>query len=305
MKRQVMISSSVGLSLISAVALSGCAGKNDSPDLTGRVDALEKQVAVLQSQTGRLQQLESKVADLQKAPSPAATTDSSTQKEETVSTPASVANREKAQASPSSFNDVHGAFGEKAINDLVKIGVIEVKSPNFGPTKPITRAEFIEWLVKANNAIRPADKAIRLPEGDEKPSFSDLKTDNPRFKYIQAMADAGWSVGFRDKTFRPDKTLTREEMICTKRPMDSAYGTDATMYLSWNDRDKISPDFRGYMAAEGFNKDVNWNRIFGNTKSCNPQKSVSRAEAAVCVSVIDDDRADKPRGTAAGAIAAK
>lgn len=261
----------IGLLAIS-VGLTSCSTV-DKAD----VDSLKTQVAAL---TTKVQELEAKIAELQK------TGGSSTQA--TSTQPTTETNQTSAPSTnvAAKFTDIAGVFGEKEIKDLAAKGVFDIQAPTFEPTKPIKRAEFITWLVKANNAIRPADKQIRLPDADEKPAFPDIDPSNPNFKYVQAMSNAGWSVGFTDKTFKPDKVLTREEMIAIKRPLDEGFGGSNDDYVKkWTDSDKISKEFQHPMSMEAFS-DKNWSRLFGATKSCSPQKPVSRGEAAVCMWVI-------------------
>ena len=187
-----------------------------------------------------------------------------------------------------SCSDVAGLFGEKEIQDLINVGVLKVDSPNFEPTKPITRGEFCKWLVESNNIIRPKRHYIRTADPGTPSSFTDMSETNPYFKYVQGLADAGWSVGFPDKTFRPDAILTREQMIGIKNPIDWNSEQYSGYEKQWSDGNKINPHFLKQMSTEAFayyqNKHQNnWARLYGATKVCQPQKPVSRAEAAACV----------------------
>lgn len=193
---------------------------------------------------------------------------------------------DKGAATVATFADVKGAFGEKQITELVKIGVLDPgTSPKFEPDKPITRAEFVSWLVKTNNVIRP-DAAVRLAGPADKSTFTDLIADHPLFKYIQGMADAGWSIGYEDKSFKPDKILVRQELIAIKTPFDDPSTPSNDYATGWTDESQISKAFYHPMSVENYNGRPNWKRIFGSTKTCEPRKSVTRAEAAVCVSEI-------------------
>lgn len=186
-------------------------------------------------------------------------------------------------ATPTAFADIAGVFGEKEIRDLAKIEVLAA-TPDFHPTKPISRAEFVSWLVATNNKIRQADY-IRLAEADEQPIFKDVPSTHPLFKYIQGMANAGWSIGYKDGTFRPDKALTREEMIAIKALFDKPFVPSSDYAPEYTDRDKISADFYHAWCVEKWNN-LNFARIYGSAKVCHPQNPVTRAEAAVCVSQI-------------------
>lgn len=202
----------------------------------------------------------------------ASNTDSTTEGTETIGT----------------YSDISGVFGEKEIHDLIKIGVFKVNSPNFEPSKTVTRGEFCKWLVESNNIIRPKKYFIRMADPGSASSFTDMTDANPYFKYVQGLADAGWSVGFPDKTFRPDATLTREQMIAIKNPIDWNSEQYDGYEKQWSDGNKINPHFLKQMSTEAFayyqcKHQNNWARLYGATKVCQPQKPVTRAEAAACV----------------------
>jgi hypothetical protein len=103
-----------------------------------------------------------------------------------------------------------------------QLGVVDPTSGAFRPGAPIKRREFIRWLVKANNVLwadTPAKK-VNLADTTETSVFPDVATSDPDFPYIQGMQDAGYSVGFPDKTFKPDQALTREQMFAIKNVFD-------------------------------------------------------------------------------------
>lgn len=265
------------------VLLGGCASQDD-------LNRLSKEVKELQL---KQQQLEAKLeagagqsltaAQTSTVP-PSTTTTATNATTEPASATGTTGNTKK-------FTDTAGAFGEKEINDLVDIGVIEATTDTFQPVKPVTRAEFVRWLVKANNIVRKRNAFIRPAEPGTPSSFTDVTEANPDFKFIQGMADAGWSVGFPDKTFRPDEVLTREQMIAIKNPIDWNNESYNGYQKAWSDADKINKNFLTQMSTEAFglyqcNGNNNWSRIYGKTKVCIPQKPVSRAEAAMCVWAI-------------------
>lgn len=182
------------------------------------------------------------------------------------------------------FTDIAGVDNQSQIEDLVRLGVLAPASGKFYPDSPITRAEFIAWLVRANDVMRP-DKNIKLASSGAAATFPDMPNSNPYFRYVQGMANAGWSVGYEDGTFKPAKALTREEMIAIKTPIDfgrDLQNDDRASIKSWSDYQRIGKKFYGPMSVES-SWDTNWSRCFGKTKSAMPQSAVTRAEAAACV----------------------
>jgi hypothetical protein len=191
-----------------------------------------------------------------------------------------------ANATASGYTDIADVFGEQEIKNLVAVGILP-KGTTFEPSKPITRAEFIMWLVKANNKLRK-DGQIRIADANSKSTFPDVPSSHPMFRYIQGISNAGWAVGYDDQLFKPDQELTREEMIAIKMPIDrgSTITEVRPAVQMWTDYKTISERFLPAMAFNATWPGANWERVFGQTKICEPQKPVTRAEAAVCVSAF-------------------
>ncbi|MBD2326707.1 S-layer homology domain-containing protein [Alkalinema sp. FACHB-956] len=225
-------------------------------------------------------------------------------------TPIELTARPTPQASPVDFEDTAGVFGAKEIAQLSALGVFEKTTGKFNPQQPITRAEFLRWLVRANNAIweTQPDKTVREATGG-KATFSDVPASHPDFRYIQGVVNAGIAVGYDATTFKPDEPLTREQMIAIKIGLDyggipelkeKKPGTNVLYADSnippWSDRDRISPKFKPafrlaytdprYQALENKNYFKNVERSFGAIKTLNPQAPVTRLEAALCLSLF-------------------
>jgi hypothetical protein len=202
---------------------------------------------------------------------------------------------------PVTYTDLSGTFGEKHITELAALGVFGTPSGNFNPTGTITRGDFVKWLVLANNAIFAS-----LPGKQFRPSqattsaYPDVARSHPDFPYIQGMYDAGFAVGFPDKTFKPDALLTHEQMIAIKESVDRGgvqqyyvANWDATM-PDWKDKQRINKLFRGAIAEDGGLDRVavvNWShpnlvidnvpRTFGAIAMFRPQDTVTRSQAAL------------------------
>jgi hypothetical protein len=202
---------------------------------------------------------------------------------------------------PVTYTDLSGTFGEKQITELAALGVFGTPSGTFNPTGTITRGDFVKWLVLANNAIfaNNPGKQIRPSQGTTS-AYPDVATSHPDFPYIQGMYDAGFAVGFPDKTFKPDALLTHEQMIAIKESVDRGgvqqyYATnwDSTM-PNWKDKQQINKLFRGAIAEDSGLDHVavvNWNhptlvienvpRTFGAIAMFRPQDQATRAQAAL------------------------
>lgn len=202
---------------------------------------------------------------------------------------------------PVGYTDLASTFGEKQITDLAALGVFGTPNGTFNPNGTITRGDFVKWLVLANNGIfaNLPSKQIH-PSQSTSSSYPDVATSHADFAYIQGLYDAGFAVGFPDKTFKPDDVLTHEQMIAIKESVDrggvqSYYiaNWDSTM-PDWKDKNQINKIFRGAIAEDsGLDRTavVNWShpnlvidnvpRTFGAIAMLRPQQPVTRAQAAV------------------------
>jgi S-layer homology domain len=203
-------------------------------------------------------------------------------------------------ASAGTYTDTSGVNGEKEITTLAQLGVVDPPSGTFDPGGPIKRREFVRWLVKANNALwsDTPTKLLKLADSTEKSSFPDITTSDPDFPYIQGMQDAGYSEGFPDKTFRPDQILTREQMFAIKNVFDRGSVDPGlvkdltfartTVMPPWKDKPSISKTYVAAIATGAGGGGDSFGRVYGASSLFRPQEPVTRAQAAVMVSVIGD-----------------
>jgi hypothetical protein len=205
-------------------------------------------------------------------------------------------------ASPTmaALTDISGVNGEHEIAGFATLGVVDPVSGTFDPGAPIKRRDFIRWLVKANNVLWSGVPSKRLVPADktETSAFPDVPSTDPDFPYVQGMKDAGYSVGFPDKTFKPDEPLTREQMFAIKDTFDRG-GIDPQLRKSldyarntalppWKDKASISKTYVVAIASGLNGAESNFGRVYGASELFHPQKPVTRAQAAVLISVIGD-----------------
>lgn len=187
------------------------------------------------------------------------------------------------------------------IQDLATLGIITAQSPGkFAPLDPITRAEFSRWLFQANNVFfaNQPSKQIRAATPNAKPIFTDVPNGHPDFAAIQGLAEAGLipSPLTNDPSatlFRPNASLTREDLLLWKVPLDQR-GTLPKASLenikeTWGFQDaaKINPKVWPALYGDFQNGDqANIRRIFGFIILFQPQKPVTRAEAAAALGYL-------------------
>jgi hypothetical protein len=183
-------------------------------------------------------------------------------------------------ASPTNgFKDLTDSPNKTYIEELTKLGIFDGLGLEFKPYQNISRGEYIAWLVTANNRMRTAEHQIQFAPWLQ-PQFSDVPKTHPCYKWIQAMSNTGYSIGYTDKTFKPNQAITREEMIAIKSYVD--YGdTHATGNLfKYNDLAQVDARFKRGIIDDAYWTDNNMERAFGSTKSLKPKQAVMRFEAA-------------------------
>jgi len=175
------------------------------------------------------------------------------------------------------------------IKDLNKLGTITSKTgQEFRPNILIARREYARWLLETNNRLykNQPSRQIRLAQTTDSPSFPDIPKTHPDFTIIQGLANAGLIGGTGDR-FRPNDPLLREELVQWKIPLDLRQplpiATLETVSQSWGfkDSDRISENALSAIFADAQLRDIsNIRRSFGFTTLLQPQKPVTRAEAA-------------------------
>jgi hypothetical protein len=184
------------------------------------------------------------------------------------------------------------------VQDVYRLGGLATGSNTpFNPNQPVTRRTFARWLVLTNNRIfstRPA-RQIRLATNSDTPVFRDVSTTDPDFAYIQGLAAAGYipsplSGNPTQMQFRPDTPLSRETLLQWKVPVDvrqnlpTATLDQVKQVWGFKDITRITPEALPAVMADYQNGDqANIRRLFGATLLLQPQKPVTRAEAAAAL----------------------
>jgi hypothetical protein len=293
------------ISLIGTVMLlAGCSGGNQT-----EIDRLKNQVVQLESEnldlktklsqqdaaTEFLKSLTKQTeaarrtqitplgqASIEAAPTKAtAATDNETQSLVAANTAAATASAHPV------FNDLTETTQRPMIEELAALGVFDGMSNAFDPDQKITRAEYARLLYRAYNTLMPQDKQLHLAPSAP-PFFSDLPSTHPDFKYVQALSNAGFSVGYDDKTFRPEQPITREEMIGIKVGIDCGksyepYRGQMAFVWKFSDSKDVDERFTGYIHQDYYVSGAygsNIQRAFGKVGALHPKYPVTRAEAA-------------------------
>lgn len=171
------------------------------------------------------------------------------------------------------FNDTAG-WAEPYIGELASRFVIQgAGEGRFEPDRNVTRAEFASILTGALGLHAEGGGA----------AFTDVQESDLFFGAVAAAAKYGLVTGYKDRTFRPDAPITREEaMAVTARafrlmelmPDFTQAELDASL-AAFEDRDTLS----GWSeAAAALN--VRLGLVQGNGKLLLPDKPLTRAQLA-------------------------
>ncbi|WP_186326124.1 Ig-like domain-containing protein [Paenibacillus sp. Y412MC10] len=171
------------------------------------------------------------------------------------------------------YSDLGNHWAKDAINTLSTKQVIEGRTNTlFAPDKNITRAEFAEYIARALGLEGDAQSADR---------FYDVVNIGSS-AYIGAAAKAGIVTGNTDGSFKPNSSITREQMgIMMVRAMNyagynSTLSYPASTYLKvFKDSKQIQyPDSAARVLKEGIIQGVTVNTF-------QPRGNATRAQAAV------------------------
>ncbi|MBE6032904.1 MAG: hypothetical protein E7224_06900, partial [Clostridiales bacterium] len=111
--------------------------------------------------------------------------------------------RNRYMVDTNSFSDVHkGQWYNTAISTMAAMGIVQgYPDGSFRPDEKITRAEF--------TAIVARFDSYGSTEGH---LFSDV-SEHWAYSYINVAVNNGWILGYEDGTFRPNRNITRAEIM--------------------------------------------------------------------------------------------
>lgn len=207
------------------------------------------------------------------------------------------------------FDDLAGVAAAPYIDQLTQLQVYWPPGGLFEPNKPVLRREFVRWLVHADDAIWAQDpwKIIRPSAPDAVPYFSDVPAQDPDFTAIEGMHESGVVLS-SNRAFDPNAPITREQALGIKAyvdcgapdPMLADDTGQAYFELPWRDKRKISAQYVAAIAScllqddgtVGANRLDTVARTFGSIVTLEPQRSLTRAEAAAMIWKIGQQKPD-------------
>lgn len=166
------------------------------------------------------------------------------------------------------FTDTAGHWGGNVIATATKLRIVDgYPGGSFRPDAPVTRAEFAAILARAFGlASKPASAGFRDT------------SSNWAAGYIGALAEKGIVTGFKDRSFKPNETITRAEMVTIiSRVLQFDVLSKGTQ-VSFTD---VGSD---YWAANAITQAASAKLVEGVSASAfAPKKSATRTEAVMLI----------------------
>lgn len=208
------------------------------------------------------------------------------------------------------FSDLQGVAAAPYVDQLTQLQVFFPAGGLFEPNKPVERREFVRWLMHADAAIWASTPSVAVSPShtDARQYFTDVPPDDADFTDIEGLHDAGVPLA-PGRTFAPNRDITREEALAIKAYVDCGApdplvaGDLRQAYFelpNWRDRDRIGGRYVAAIAScllqdQGTtpaNRLDTIARTFGNVSALQPQRALTRAEAAAMIWKIGEGKPD-------------
>jgi len=172
------------------------------------------------------------------------------------------------------FKDVPDTYWAKGqINYLVSKGVVEgFPDGTFKPETAVTREQFAKMIcvAKGLKEYKPA-----------KSTFKDVASSRWSYGFVEAAVKAGYIKGYPDGTFKPENSITRQELaVLGVRVLGKEKEANAITesFVFANDEDQIGSWAVGAMtiAVRPRVQLLKWDQF----RNINPTKASTRAECA-------------------------
>ena len=166
------------------------------------------------------------------------------------------------------YSDVfEGDWYYPAVGFMTENNIIKgYEDGTFRPNAPITRAEFATI----------ASKFDEILGGDVK-GFYDVPASHWALKYINSAYERGWVTGYEDGSFRPDRNITRAEVVTVTNKMLIRYAdvdyvrAHRDLLINFKDLDESHWAYFNIMEAthghdfmrKANGKDETWERLNG------------------------------------------
>ncbi|MDZ7964325.1 MAG: DUF1565 domain-containing protein [Nostoc sp. DedSLP03] len=176
-----------------------------------------------------------------------------------------------AASSESPSPELNGHWAEAFIQALARMDLIHTFADgSYQPDKPMTRAQYAAMVAIAFNPFP------KIPS----PDFTDVPKDFWAYSAIQIAASGGFVGGFSDRTFRPDRSVQRLQVIVSLVNGLGLPAVDSGVVEVYSDRHTI-PDYARTAVATATQRGIVVN--YPDPKVLAPLRFATRAEVAAMV----------------------
>lgn len=171
------------------------------------------------------------------------------------------------------LSDIRGHWAEASIRIVLDKKLMDPIGKEFKPDRATDRMTVIKALARMEN--------VKLDDYRNKESLKDLTPGSDEAAYINWAMDRGIIHGYEDKTFRPERSISREEiakvLIAYKRAVSLETKNDPRE--NYRDENAIAPWAKTYV-EEATESGLLKGHASGNF---GPKESLKRAEVAQLV----------------------
>ncbi|MHC5743557.1 MAG: DUF1565 domain-containing protein [Nostoc sp.] len=168
-------------------------------------------------------------------------------------------------------SELDGHWAEPFIQALVSMDLTHAfTNGSYQPDKPMTRAQYAALVAIAFNPFP------KIPA----PDFTDVPKDFWAYSAIQIAASGGFVGGFSDRTFRPDQSVQRLQVIVSLVNGLGLPAVDSGVLELYSDRHAI-PDYARTAVATATQRGIAVN--YPDPKVLAPLRLATRAEVAAMV----------------------
>lgn len=108
------------------------------------------------------------------------------------------------------LRDMGGHWAQESVTLLASLGAIEPQAMYFGPSLPMSRAEFAKAVAVASDIVEDMQTSTRR-RTVEPAIFVDTEVENPNYRYIKTVATKGIMSGVGENRFEPNAHLTKAQ----------------------------------------------------------------------------------------------
>ena len=168
------------------------------------------------------------------------------------------------------FKDVIGHWGEEFIEYLHNLGIVNgITDELYYPDNSTKRGDFALVL----------SRMLELEGTDSNISFTDVPDDSYYAEAIKACAENDIYIGYGNGTFKPEKTITREEMmVIIAKLMKVDLATDYSALDNFKDGTSVSWWSKPYVVPL-----LDEYVVVGDNGNIKPQADITRAEMATVI----------------------